>query len=106
MAVLKARKEKQIYIASIIALLIAAGFAFFYLNQKKKYRKRIEQLKMQQQVQEEKERLSRDLHDNLGSQLALLSNSVEQLDTTNKKQQEVGGAGSPVRSAGISSPYG
>jgi signal transduction histidine kinase len=89
-AVLKAQKEKQVYIASIFGLLIAAGAMFFYLNQKRKYNKKIEQLKMQQQVQEEKERLSRDLHDNLGSQLALLSNSVEQLDTTNKKQQEVG----------------
>jgi signal transduction histidine kinase len=45
---------------------------------------------MQQQVQEEKERLSRDLHDNLGSQLALLSNNIEHLDTTNKKNLEVG----------------
>ena len=89
--ILEARKEKQIYIASIIGLLAAAGSAFFYLNQKRKYRKKVEQLKMQQQVQEEKERLSRDLHDNLGSQLALLSNSVEQLDTTNKKQQGIGG---------------
>lgn len=90
MAVLKAKKEKQIYIASIIGLLIAAGFAFFFLNQKRKYRRSVEQLKMQDQVQEEKERLSRDLHDNLGSQLALLSNNIEQLDTTNKKNLEVG----------------
>ena len=90
MAVLKAKKEKQIYITSIIGLLIASGFAFFFLNQKRKYRRSVEQLKMQQQVQEEKERLSRDLHDNLGSQLALLSNNIEHLDTTNKKNLEVG----------------
>ena len=45
---------------------------------------------MQQQLQVEKERLSQDLHDNLGSQLALLSNNIEQLDTTNKKNLEVG----------------
>lgn len=84
--VLKAKKEKQIYIASIIGILIAAGAAFFYLNQKRKYRKKIEQLKMQQQLQEEKERLSRDLHDNLGSQMALLSNNIETLDINFKKQ--------------------
>ena len=90
MTVLKAKKEKQIYITSIIGLLIAAGFAFFFLNQKRKYRRSVEELKMQQQVQEEKERLSRDLHDNLGSQLALLSNNIEHLDTTNKKNLEVG----------------
>lgn len=90
-AVLKARKEKQIYIVCIIGLLIVAGFTFFYVNQKRKYRRSIEQIVMQQQVQQEKERLSRDLHDNLGSQLTLLSNSIEQLETTNKKNQEVGG---------------
>ncbi len=87
--VLKAKKEKQIYIASIIGILIAAGSAFFYLNQKRKYRKKIEQLKMQQQLQEEKERLSRDLHDNLGSQMALLSNNIETLDINFKKQLEI-----------------
>ena len=90
-AVLKARKEKQIYIASIIGILIAAGSAFFYLNQKRKYRKKIEQLKMQQQLQEEKERLSRDLHDNLGSQMALLSNNIETLDINFKKQLDIDG---------------
>lgn len=87
--VLKAKKEKQIYIASIIGILIAAGSAFFYLNQKRKYRKKIEQLKMQQQLQEEKERLSRDLHDNLGSQMALLSNNIETLDINFKKQLDI-----------------
>jgi|CXWL01.1.fsa_nt_gi signal transduction histidine kinase len=90
-AVLEAKKEKQIYFASIIILLLAAGLILFYVNQKRKYRKRIAQLKMQRQVQEEKERLSRDLHDNLGSQLALLSNSVEHLETANKKQKEIAG---------------
>lgn len=89
--VLKAKKEKQIYIASIIGILIAAGSAFFYLNQKRKYRKKIEQLKMQQQLQEEKERLSRDLHDNLGSQMALLSNNIETLDINFKKELEIHG---------------
>ena len=41
---------------------------------------------MQLQMQEEKERLSRDLHDNLGSQMALLSNHVESLDINYRKQ--------------------
>jgi signal transduction histidine kinase len=89
-AILKAKKEKQIYIISIIGLLLAVASALLYLTQKRSYRRKMQQLKIQQQVQEEKERLSRDLHDNLGSQLALLSNNVEQLDASNKKQQQVG----------------
>lgn len=88
-SILKEKKEKQIYIVSFLALIFVGGFAVYYLNQKRKYHRKIEQLRMEQQVQEEKERLSRDLHDNLGSQLALLSNNVEHLDTTNKKKEQV-----------------
>ena len=44
---------------------------------------------MQVQVQEEKERLSRDLHDNLGSQMALLSNNIESLGTNYKKKNRI-----------------
>lgn len=65
-------------------LLIAA--ALYYLS-RRKYHKNLAALKMQQQVQEEKERLSRDLHDNLGSQMALLSNNIENLDIHYKKQE-------------------
>jgi signal transduction histidine kinase len=64
-------------------LIIGAGL--YYLN-KVKYRKKLTVLKMQQQIQEEKERLSRDLHDNLGSQMALLSNNIESLDINFKRQ--------------------
>jgi signal transduction histidine kinase len=87
--ILKSKKEKQFYQVSILGLVCVAGVALFYFNQKRKFSRKIEQLKMQQQVQEEKERLSRDLHDNLGSQLALLSNNIEHLATTHTKQQLV-----------------
>lgn len=65
-------------------LLIA--IILYYLS-RRKYHKNLAALKMKQQVQDEKERLSRDLHDNLGSQMALLSNNVEHLDINYKKQQ-------------------
>ena len=83
MASIKAKKEKQIYLTGFAGLLILASFAFYYFYQKRSVRQKVQ---MQIQVQAEKERLSRDLHDNLGSQMALLSNHVENLDTNYRKQ--------------------
>lgn len=82
-ASIKAKKEKQIYLTGFAGLLILASFAFYYFYQKRSVRQKVQ---MQLQVQAEKERLSRDLHDNLGSQMALLSNNVENLDTNYRKQ--------------------
>lgn len=83
-ASVKAKKEKQFYMLAFISLLGIAGSVFYYLYQKRNVKQKIQ---MQLQVQEEKERLSRDLHDNLGSQMALLSNNIENLDSNFKKQQ-------------------
>ena len=68
--------------------LFLIGTVLYSLN-KRKYRRKLAILKMQQQIQNEKERLSRDLHDNLGSQMALLSNNVENLEINFKKQQHI-----------------
>ncbi len=86
MAIVKARKEKQLYLLGSIGLLAVAGFAYNYFYQKRNLKQK---LQLQQQVQDEKERLSRDLHDNLGSQMALLSNNIEGLDTNVRKQQPI-----------------
>lgn len=84
LATVKAKKEKQFYILAFSSLLGIAGLIFYYLYQKRSIRQKTQ---MQQLVQEEKERLSRDLHDNLGSQMALLSNNIESLEINFKKQQ-------------------
>ena len=83
-ASVKAKKEKQFYVLAFTSLLGIAGFVFYYLYQKRNVKQKVQ---MQLQLQEEKERLSRDLHDNLGSQMALLSNNIESLDSNFKKQQ-------------------
>ncbi len=83
MAIVKAKKEKQIYTIIFIGLLCLAGAVFYSLYQRRHAKQK---LQVQRQVQEEKERLSRDLHDNLGSQMALLSNNIENLDINSKKQ--------------------
>lgn len=83
-AAVKAKKEMQLYILAFISLFGITGFIFYYLYQKRSVKQKIQ---MQLQMQEEKERLSRDLHDNLGSQMALLSNNIENLDINLKKHQ-------------------
>ena len=85
-ALVKAKKEMQIYILAFISFLAIAGFALNFWYQKRNVKQK---LQMQLQVQDEKERLSRDLHDNLGSQMALLSNNIESLDTNYKKQNSI-----------------
>ena len=44
---------------------------------------------MEQEVQKEKQRLSRDLHDNLGSQITWLSNNIAQLERAEEEKQPV-----------------
>ncbi len=85
-ATIQSKKEKQVYLIGFAGLLILASFAVFYFYQKRSVKQKIQ---MQLQVQEEKERLSRDLHDNLGSQMALLSNNVESLYTNYRKQMGI-----------------
>ena len=77
--------------AKIIFLLLASGIvgAIFYFISKNRYQKKLRKLQMEQEVQKEKQRLSRDLHDNLGSQITWLSNNINQLETAQQQEQPV-----------------
>ena len=77
--------------AKIIFLLFALGVVgiIFYFISKARYQKKLRQLQLEQQVQKEKQRLSRDLHDNLGSQITWLSNNINQLEIAQEQQQPV-----------------
>lgn len=70
----------------LVLSLVAASFYFISRN---RYRKKLRKLQMEQEVQKEKQRLSRDLHDNLGSQLTWLSNNISQLQRAGQEQQPV-----------------
>ncbi|MEM6726346.1 MAG: histidine kinase, partial [Bacteroidota bacterium] len=52
-------------VASLISL---SGFSVYWYN-RKRFQREIEALKTQQKIQLERQRISRDLHDNVGSQL-------------------------------------
>jgi signal transduction histidine kinase/ligand-binding sensor domain-containing protein len=68
-------------LAKIIFLLLLLGTvaAVFYFISRNRYQKKLNVLQTEQEVQKEKQRLSRDLHDNLGAQITWISNSISQL---------------------------
>lgn len=82
LAILKATKEKQLYLMAFLGLLGTTGYVIYSYYRRKNLKQK---LQMSRQVQDEKERLSRDLHDSLGSQMALLSNHVETLNANYSK---------------------
>lgn len=75
--------------AKIIFTLLVLGAVggIFYFISRNRYQKKLRQLQMEQEVQKEKQRLSRDLHDNLGSQITWLSNNITQLENAKEQQQ-------------------
>ena len=74
----------------IFALLVLAAVGgIFYFISRNRYQKKLRQLQLGQQVQKEKERLSRDLHDNLGAQVSWLSNNIQQLQMAQEGEQPV-----------------
>lgn len=69
-----------------IALIAAAVSAI----QKRKYKKQMQALEVQHKVQLERERISRDLHDNVGTQLSLISKNIQGMvhSSTNFSEEE------------------
>lgn len=74
----------------IMSILIIAGIAlalsFYY---KRKNRKQLQALQTQKELQQERNRISRDLHDNIGAYTSALIAGLNHLKTTdeNKEQQ-------------------
>ncbi|HEX5151000.1 MAG TPA: histidine kinase [Parafilimonas sp.] len=62
-----------------IAVLCAVAIVYFaiYRYNKNKYLKKIRLLETQQQIQTERERISRELHDNIGSQLSFIISNID-----------------------------
>ncbi len=54
-----------------------------YLN--RKYQKKLAVLQLQNELQHERERISRDLHDNIGAQLSFISSSIDWVIDKNKE---------------------
>lgn len=66
----------------MIILLIAIIALIVHQYNRKKYLKQIRTMQLQQEVQHERERISRDLHDNLGAYAAAIASNVSSIQNT------------------------
>jgi signal transduction histidine kinase len=64
-----------IVMAIVFFILLSVGIGIYI--QKIRQRKAIQALELQHKIQLERERISRDLHDNVGTQLSLISKNIE-----------------------------
>ncbi len=64
-----------VFLTIIVSVSIVATAV--WLLQKNAYNKKLRAFEIQQKIQTERERISRDLHDNLGSQLSLINKHIK-----------------------------
>lgn len=62
-------------IVAIVLFMAIVAWVVYFLS-RREYLKRIQYLHMQQEIQQERERISRDLHDNLGAYAAAISSNI------------------------------
>ena len=73
----------------LAALLIGAAIALLVQQYNKtRYRKQLRQLEMQKELQQERNRISRDLHDNIGAYTSALIAGINQLTRDDNNKQE------------------
>lgn len=65
----------------VFTLLVAGLFLYNYVNEinKKKYIKRLNQLRVKHQLENERKRISRDLHDNIGAYVTSLISKIDKI---------------------------
>lgn len=88
------QKEQQLYLFGLIILFLILVSAWIYLYQKQKRKRIAEELKLknllkqaelEKKLSDEKLRISRELHDNIGSQLTFLISSIDNLNYSKEK---------------------
>ena len=72
----------------IILSLAVIIFVIRYFSQRD-IKKRLQELRVQQEINLEKQRISRDLHDNIGAQITYLISSIDQESYASKENQNV-----------------
>jgi signal transduction histidine kinase len=89
-------KSRQVYITVGIALILALSSIGIYKYQKQKREQEKKKLELEKQLKEaelenkmssEKLRISRELHDNIGSQLTFMISSLDNLSYTEKNEK-------------------
>ena len=69
-----------ILLSILAAATVIFGFSYYVIWQR--YQMKTRKLEMKQQLVSERERISRELHDNIGSQLSYISNNIDWLSET------------------------
>lgn len=67
-----------------LMLVVVSSTAIFWYN-RRAYQKTIQQLKMQQRIQSERERISQDLHDHVGAHLTRIITDIDLIQLTQER---------------------
>jgi signal transduction histidine kinase len=92
-------KSKNLYTLILVFLLLTLGIIFFAIFKKNQFKKQqlqkeidlkdaLSKIKTQNRLQEQRLRISRDLHDNIGSQLTFIISSIDNLKFISKDADE------------------
>ncbi len=69
---------QQLWFRALILLMSISFIVLIILRiQKQRHQRKMRANELQQKIQMERERISRDLHDNVGTQLSLISNNID-----------------------------
>ena len=74
-------------LAILISIIVIASIVHFY--NRNKYKQKIKLLQAKNEMQLERERISRDLHDNLGAQANVLMHGTEQLQNSSATDSDL-----------------
>lgn len=69
--------QRLIGVSAVLFLLLLGGFLYYRIYQRRKYEKEINRLEIQQELHQERERISRDLHDNVGANLTRIITDLD-----------------------------
>jgi len=80
--------KTELFIVVCLLLLVVALIYLIQFFNKIKYRKQLQELKLQQQLEEERKRISRDMHDTMGAYTSALLSNVQQLKKANNVNEQ------------------
>ena len=75
----------------IFLIIFFVGIIVFIVQQysRSRYLRKIQTLELQQQIQKERERISRDLHDNLGAYAAAIASNVSSIKNVKNEKDDI-----------------
>jgi signal transduction histidine kinase len=93
--------QNKLFIAGCLLALISIIIALVTFIQKRRFAKKLRQIELQQKIQHERERISRDLHDNVGAQISYLVSNIDWITqheiAENEKRQRMSSLSSTAK---------